>query len=126
MKNFIMLTKDREGSKFCIPTSNIKLVEPTPNGTMVYFINEPFEYRYVKESVEEIAKQIKKATEEKTEFVQFLFVNDNETLCVKTSEIRYLKAGKEKLHKVYIEGMGEIEVYGDFQKIVRALNSVTL
>jgi len=126
MKNFIMLTTENEGTKFCIPVSNIKLVDSTPVGTRVYFINEPIEWRYVKESVEEIAQKIKEATKEKAEFIDFLFVNNNERLCVKISEIRYWKAGEGKTHKVFIEGMGEIEVYGDFNKIVESLSSVTI
>ena len=69
MKNFIMLTSYNEETEFCIPVSNIKLVDSThnANATKVYFINEPIEWRYVKESVEEVAEKIEKATEEKNE-----------------------------------------------------------
>jgi len=127
MKNFIMLTACSEGNKFCIPVSNIKFVDSTRAvGARVYFNDGPLEWRYVKESVEEIEKEIKKATEKEAEFIEFLFVNGNEKICVKTSEIRYLKAGEGKTHKVFIEGMGEVEVYGDFNKIVKSLNSVTI
>ena len=128
MKNFIMLSA-LDGRKFGIAVSSIKYWAKDGCISRVYledFHSKATNFHCVKESVEEIAREIKKATEEKAEFVEFLFVNENEKLCVKTSEIRYLKAGEDKLHKIFIEGIGEVEVYGDFNKIIESLNSVTI
>lgn len=131
MKNFIMLT-DCNGKKYGVSVSNIKHFEAGMDYSKVFF-NGPIcagignvEWCLAKESVEEIAEKIEKAMEEKAEFIDFLFTNGNERLCVKISEIRYLKAGEGKTHKVFIDGMGEIEVYGDFNKIVEPLSSVTI
>ncbi len=128
MKNFIMLT-DIDGRTFGVSVSSIKYWAKDGVVSRIYF--EDFHpratnFRTVRESVEDIKKRIEKATEKKATFVQFLFVNGNEKLCVKASTIRYLKAGEGKLHKVFIEGMGEVEVYGDFYKIVESLDSVTV
>lgn len=128
MKNFIMLTA-LDGREFGIAVSSIKYWAKDGCISRVYledFYSQATNYHCVREDVKEIAKKIKKATEEKNEFIEFLFVNDNEKICVKTSEIRYLKAGEGKLHKVFIEGIGEVEVYGEFNKIVESLNSVTI
>ena len=126
MKNFIMLTTKNEGTKFCIPVSNIKLVDSASDGARVYFINEPVEWRYVKESVEEVTEKIEKATEEKAEFIQFVFTKFGSKICVKSSEIRWIKEQNKNWHIVCIEGIGEIEVYGDLSKIYEAINPATI
>lgn len=120
-----MLTCHGTGKKFCVSVSNIKFIDADPV-TKVYFKDGPYPWRYVKESIETTMKRIDKATEENVEFIDFLFTNGNERLCVKKSEIRYLKAGEGKQHKAFVEGIGEIEVYGDFNKITEALTEVTI
>ena len=128
MKNFIMLT-DIDGRKFGISVSLIKYWAKDGVVSRIYledFRPEATNFRMVQESVEKIAEKITKATEEKAEFVRFLFTRDDKQVCVKASEIRYIKEGKNKWTKVFIEGMGEIEVYGEFATIVKELNAATI
>jgi len=126
MKNFIVLTNSYDDHKVCIPLSNIKFVNSrsTPK---VYLNDGPLEFIIVKESIEDITEQIEKASQEKAEFVEFLFTNLNrEKLCVNISAIRYLKKEKENLIKVFIEGIGEIEVYQNYDEVIESLNSITV
>ena len=123
-----MLT-DRYGNEFGTSVSNILHLEKDHEYSRIYLkgIITPNAVSFtVKESIEMIVKKIENATEEKAEFVRFLFTRDDKQVCVKASEIRYIKEGKNKWTKVFVEGMGEIEVYGEFATIVKELNAATI